>query len=71
MRVRIATGTVMMIAGDYGGEPPEAGLSRTWFNRSLWDACGKSIKKRKALIAQVLEHENDSEPARLGYIGHR
>jgi hypothetical protein len=69
VRARIATGTVVMIAGDYGGEPHEYGLSRTWFNRTLWDACGKSIKKRRALIAQVLEHENDAEPARLGYVG--
>jgi hypothetical protein len=56
-----------MIGGDYGGEPPQPDLSRTWFNRSLWDACGKSVKKRKALIAQVLEHESSVEPTRLGY----
>ena len=58
-----------MIGGDYGGEPPYVGLSRTWFNRSLWDACGRSVKKKRALIAEVLrvEAENRPEPARLGY----
>lgn len=67
MRIRLATGNPVMIAGDYGGEPSDPSLSRTWFNRSLWDACGKSVKERKMLIAEVLTHEASPVPVRLGY----
>lgn len=67
MRIRLSTGSLVAIGGDYGGEPPEPGLSRTWFNRSLLDECGDSVEKKKALVAHVLEHEGSTEPTRLGY----
>jgi hypothetical protein len=70
MRINLSNGNPIMIACDYGGEPPYSGLSRTWFNRSLWDACGRSVKKRKALIAEVLRNEalNVTPAVRLGYV---
>ncbi len=67
MRLNLATGNAVMIGGDYGGEPPWAGLSRTWFNRALWDAC-KTAKARQALLDKVrrIDSENHAAPVCLG-----
>lgn len=74
MRLKLSTWTPIMIAGDCGGEPehlrpPVPDVTRTWFNRTLWDGA-RTVKERRALIAQVkkIELENHAEPVRLGYV---